>query len=372
MTIEKKDFREGEGVTKLSHLYLVDLAGSEKVSKTGASGARLEEAKVINKSLLSLGNVIAALSTNSSFVPYRDSKLTRILQNSFGGNSKTTLIITCSPHSWNSKETLSTLRFGDRSKTIQNTPVANEERNIDQLKLLLAKERSQNEKLLQYIFQLENELKMYKDGNNVPQSPRPSTSTTTSTVTPKKESVLTLTKNRILSSFELFSFLCPLSGDIMSDPVVAQDGITYEKKNIEKWMKTNTKSPISHATLSSKSLVPNYALKRQIYGHFPTEESRKFHRTNFFIYVPNDIMLLILNQLDAQSLCRLCQVCSSFKGMESMYQERLWSGICENLGITEKNESWKQAAKEAWIKTHEKKMQKAVSNPSGGLLLTRA
>jgi kinesin family protein 5 len=79
-------------------LYLVDLAGSEKISKTGAQGETLNEAKHINKSLSALGNVINALTDNrSTHIPYRDSKLTRILQESLGGNSKTCLIITCSP-----------------------------------------------------------------------------------------------------------------------------------------------------------------------------------------------------------------------------------------------------------------------------------
>ena len=101
--------------TKIGKLSLVDLAGSEKVGKTGATGQTLEEAKKINKSLSSLGMVINALTDGkSTHIPYRDSKLTRILQESLGGNSRTTLIINCSPSSFNEAETLSTLRFGAR------------------------------------------------------------------------------------------------------------------------------------------------------------------------------------------------------------------------------------------------------------------
>ena len=89
------------------------MAGSEKISKTLVSGQQLEEAKNINKSLSSLGMVINALTSDKKeHVPYRDSKLTRILQESLGGNSKTSLIIACSMCSYNDKETLSTLRFG--------------------------------------------------------------------------------------------------------------------------------------------------------------------------------------------------------------------------------------------------------------------
>lgn len=111
---------------KTGKLFLVDLAGSEKIAKTGAEGKTLDEAKRINQSLSSLGNVINALTDGkSAHVPYRDSKLTRILQESLGGNSMTTLIITCSPSSFNEQETLSTFRFGSRAKCIKNKPKMN-------------------------------------------------------------------------------------------------------------------------------------------------------------------------------------------------------------------------------------------------------
>jgi kinesin family member 5 len=94
-------------------LYLVDLAGSEKTSKTGAVGETLKEANTINKSLSTLGQVINNLTDGkSTHVPYRDSKLTRVLQESLGGNAKTALIITCSPAKDNEEETTSTLKFG--------------------------------------------------------------------------------------------------------------------------------------------------------------------------------------------------------------------------------------------------------------------
>jgi len=91
-----------DGSCKTGKLSLVDLAGSEKISKTGAQGQTLEEAKNINKSLTTLGKVIVALTDKKiSHIPYRESKLTRILSESLGGNSKTCLIITCSPHPFN-------------------------------------------------------------------------------------------------------------------------------------------------------------------------------------------------------------------------------------------------------------------------------
>ncbi|CAG9331157.1 unnamed protein product [Blepharisma stoltei] len=130
--------------TKTGKLYLVDLAGSEKVGKTGAEGKRLEEAKNINKSLTALGQVINALTDGkSSHVPYRDSKLTRVLQDSLGGNSKTSLIITCSPSAYNEAETVSTLRFGIRAKSIKNKAKVNKEYTVSELKLMLAKAKEE-------------------------------------------------------------------------------------------------------------------------------------------------------------------------------------------------------------------------------------
>ena len=117
-------------------LNLVDLAGSEKTSKTHCKGINLEEAKIINKSLLQLGLIIKVLTDNqSSHVPYRDSKLTRILAESIGGNSKTSLILTCSPSMYNYDETMSTIRFGVRAKKIRNKPIINKEETKAELKM---------------------------------------------------------------------------------------------------------------------------------------------------------------------------------------------------------------------------------------------
>lgn len=121
--------------TKTGTLFLVDLAGSEKVSKTGAKGVTLEEAKMINSSLTTLGMVINSLTDEkSTHIPYRESKITRILQESLGGNAMTCLIITCSPSTYNESETLSTLRFGMRAKKIENKPKINKEISASELK----------------------------------------------------------------------------------------------------------------------------------------------------------------------------------------------------------------------------------------------
>ena len=146
-TIVTIEFRQVQTVgntksEKLSKINLVDLAGSERANSTGATGARLKEGCNINKSLLVLGNVINTLAdkalgkTKDVLPPYRDSALTRILQNALGGNSKTVMICALSPASINYEETLSTLRYADRAKKIQNKAVVNESEHDKVVRLL--------------------------------------------------------------------------------------------------------------------------------------------------------------------------------------------------------------------------------------------
>ena len=109
-----------------SFLYLVDLAGSERVKKTKAVDIRLEEAKKINFSLLTLGKCINALAEGKqTYISYRESKLTRLLQESLGGNAKTSLIVTISPSNYNCDETISSLNFASRAMKVKNKPIIN-------------------------------------------------------------------------------------------------------------------------------------------------------------------------------------------------------------------------------------------------------
>uniref|UniRef100_A0A8C3W309 Kinesin-like protein KIF17 n=1 Tax=Catagonus wagneri TaxID=51154 RepID=A0A8C3W309_9CETA len=143
----------GKDHLRAGKLNLVDLAGSERQSKTGATGERLKEATKINLSLSALGNVISALvDGRCQHIPYRDSKLTRLLQDSLGGNTKTLMVACLSPADNNYDETLSTLRYANRAKNIKNKPRINEDpkdallreyqEEIKKLKAILARQMS--------------------------------------------------------------------------------------------------------------------------------------------------------------------------------------------------------------------------------------
>lgn len=121
---------------KVGKLNLVDLAGCERVRVTGATGKRLEESKSINQSLSALGNVISALTDKKSrlHIPFRDSKLTRLLEDSLGGNCKTTMMAMISPASESFSESNQTLKFATRAKKIKNEARINED--VDQRTLL--------------------------------------------------------------------------------------------------------------------------------------------------------------------------------------------------------------------------------------------
>ncbi|CAG5092639.1 Similar to KIF3B: Kinesin-like protein KIF3B (Homo sapiens) [Cotesia congregata] len=128
ITIEMESLVGDSKGIRVGRLNLVDLAGSERQSKTGSCGDRLKEASKINLSLSALGNVISALvDGKTTHVPYRDSKLTRLLQDSLGGNSKTIMVANIGPASYNYDETLTTLRYANRAKNIKNKPRINED-----------------------------------------------------------------------------------------------------------------------------------------------------------------------------------------------------------------------------------------------------
>ncbi|KAJ4900353.1 P-loop containing nucleoside triphosphate hydrolases superfamily protein [Raphanus sativus] len=164
ITLEQKKISSSSSTTAedagedilCAKLHLVDLAGSERAKRTGADGMRLKEGIHINKGLLALGNVISALGDErkrkeGGHVPYRDSKLTRLLQDSLGGNSKTVMIACVSPADTNAEETLNTLKYANRARNIQNKAVINRDPAAAQMQRM----RSQIE-------QLQTELLFYR------------------------------------------------------------------------------------------------------------------------------------------------------------------------------------------------------------------
>nr|XP_057915462.1 kinesin-like protein KIF11 isoform X2 [Doryrhamphus excisus] len=156
VTIHMKEMTlDGEELVKIGKLNLVDLAGSENIGRSGAVDKRAREAGNINQSLLTLGRVITALVEKRPHIPYRESKLTRILQDSLGGRTKTSIIATVSPSSSNLEETLSTLEYASRAKNIMNKPEVNQKltkrtlikeytEEIERLKRDLAATRDKN------------------------------------------------------------------------------------------------------------------------------------------------------------------------------------------------------------------------------------
>ncbi|KAG1655591.1 hypothetical protein FOA52_012043 [Chlamydomonas sp. UWO 241] len=121
--------KKAMGKVSVGKLNLVDLAGSERASKSGAQGDRLKEGIAINKSLSALGNVMSALCDGKAgaSVPYRESKLTRLLQDSLGGNSKTVMVANLGPADWNLEESVSTLKYAQRARSIKNAPKVNDD-----------------------------------------------------------------------------------------------------------------------------------------------------------------------------------------------------------------------------------------------------
>ncbi|XP_075697117.1 kinesin-like protein KIF11 [Rhinoderma darwinii] len=156
VTIHMKETTvDGEELVKIGKLNLVDLAGSENIGRSGAVDKRAREAGNINQSLLTLGRVITALVERAPHIPYRESKLTRILQDSLGGRTKTSIIATVSPASINLEETVSTLEYANRAKSIMNKPEVNQKltkralikeytEEIERLKRELATAREKN------------------------------------------------------------------------------------------------------------------------------------------------------------------------------------------------------------------------------------
>eukprot|EP00656_Telonema_subtile_P054073 TRINITY_DN7973_c0_g1_i20.p1 TRINITY_DN7973_c0_g1~~TRINITY_DN7973_c0_g1_i20.p1 ORF type:complete len:587 (+),score=99.97 TRINITY_DN7973_c0_g1_i20:122-1882(+) len=338
MTVRTHDTELAQST--LAQLYMVDLAGSEKQSKTGSTGTRLAEAGSINTSLLTLGNCIFALGTGARHVPYRESKLTRLLQNSFGGNSKTSIIINCSPSDYNERETLSTLRFGDRTKRVTNRAVANVYRSREELEAMVRVHETVIEQQRLRIAMLESQLggqgnvndsimqpaeamcefghrivgrvdgqDCCEYGHFVHESRRPTED--------RKKPV------KILSGADGFRQLlrCPITRNPLKDPVVACDGHTYERFAFTTWMRSHGLiSPISLQSLSSSVLFPNHTL-RSLLDFVPQTESTAASATEILEH--HTIEIILSQDVISGALLAACSLIST-AWADIAQEEHLW------------------------------------------------
>eukprot|EP01062_Namystynia_karyoxenos_P053284 TRINITY_DN430_c0_g1_i1.p1 TRINITY_DN430_c0_g1~~TRINITY_DN430_c0_g1_i1.p1 ORF type:complete len:526 (+),score=154.58 TRINITY_DN430_c0_g1_i1:80-1579(+) len=270
---------------KAAQLYLCDLAGSESVDKTGSEGLRLEEAKTINTSLLALRKVIDAIVGKAPHVPYRDSKLTRILQNSFGGNARTCLVVCASPSEYNARETLSSVRFGVNTRSIMNCPRENVHRSVNELERLIRETNEQISQAKAHVKHLQRELRRrstLEDGGAAADSPPPDgdlgspRDRLVSDDMPRAESYGLV---RCRSSGDgpppgvPEEFLCPLSGQVMVTPVCCASGITYECHALERFMERNSGHLPGQPSWAEDIavLIPNLSLQAQIASFLPPE-----------------------------------------------------------------------------------------------------
>ena len=384
--------RAEDGGTMTSQLYCVDLAGSERQKKTGTENERLAEANKINTSLLSLGKVINMLPEKRSnpglYIPYRDSKLTRILKNALGGNSRTLVVCCCSPSSDSAQETLSTLRFGGRASCIENTPVAVIKRTAEELEVIV-------EALEAKLAAAEERLRMAPAGSL---SDAPSTAITqvhTSTAPPQKAwsdgkaGGLPVGARRTaavsgarLDSLNISPTLCTLSGEVMRDPVIAADGHTYERNRIECWLQRHGQvSPMSGTRLPNRALIPNRALRQLIGSIYPADALGAM--PSFLDFLPWDVLERVFDKLDAKSLCCAAQCSKDFRELSAGGP---WMSLLRaDFPEAGEDEGWanESASKDAY---HERAVERRRRNPrpvggvvapgtfggGGGLLLAAA
>jgi len=294
---------------KFGQLYLVDLAGSERVIKTAVAGTHLVEAKNINKSLLALGQVIFALAHKQKHVPYRDSKLTQLLRNCLGGNARTAVLITVSPHRDNAGESLSSLRFGARASLVENAATENVAENVHELKRLLEHARQDLAELRASNRRLQAELSVRSaplGGHDGPPS------------------------QKCLAVWELLpSLVCPLTRGIMREPVLASDGWSYERRALEKHIARAGRimpvSPVTGQRLSTRLFTPNLLVRQLVRQYLPDlgplEEPLPVIQRLHIWHVQ-----LILSFLDFRSLARCEAAWPSFRAMA---EDKVWGQLLQ-------------------------------------------
>lgn len=307
-------------------MYLVDLAGSEIASRTGAEGARLAEAASINQSLAALRGVVQALSRGVKHVPYRDSALTKLLRDTLGGNSLTTMICTVSPEEESFRESRSTLEFGKVAGGVTNCVRVNVHRSVEELIQVLNKERARLLELNEQRRRLERQL----PGNQIFDG-----------LFDKK---FVEPARRVAWAPE--HFCCPLvirnggkhAGTPMVQPVTALDGLTYERVVLEEFYSKNGRLPnapvVDVPCVGMLVVVPNRSLALQI--EYWRQEQRW----------PTDVLHNISSFLTGMCVAKCMDVCVHWR--DACELEPGWRQRCEeefSVGIAscfseERHRTW--------------------------------
>ena len=284
---------------------------------------------MINTSLLALSQVNKALVAKAQqkakrrykgqtrakiHVPYRDSKLTRLLQNSFGGNSRTALIVTVNPNADQCAETLSSLRFGEMSACIRNKPKVNQQVSLAELRVQLVASQQEVTRVTALNKQLETEVRKSRKLNQVQKHLRSAGERDEGS---RMSGGIFSAKDR--ERFEkdgLKHLLCPLSGQIMNNPVVAADGFSYERMAIERYFQENSAptSAVTGATLLSEQITPNYTLRAVVL--------QQAGNVTTFSWLPDHILSEILSKLKTECISKCVGVSKQLSLLAS--EDDLW------------------------------------------------
>eukprot|EP00756_Hemistasia_phaeocysticola_P014172 Hpha_TRINITY_DN15327_c4_g1::TRINITY_DN15327_c4_g1_i1::g.91056::m.91056/K10396/KIF5; kinesin family member 5 len=310
-------------------MYLVDLAGSEIASRTGAEGARLAEAASINQSLTALRGVVQALSKGVKHVPYRDSALTKLLRDTLGGNSLTTMICTVSPEEESFRESRSTLEFGKVAGGVTNCVRVNVHRSVEELIQVLNKERARLLELNEQRRRLERQL----PGNQIYEG-----LFDTAAVTEPTRRVVNWVPEHLC---------CPLvmrkggkqAGTPMVQPVTALDGMTYERMALEEFFSKNGRlpnAPVVDVPCRKLVVVPNRSLALQI--EFWKQEQRW----------PTDVLHNIASYLTGMCIAKCMDVCVHWR--DACEVEPGWRQRCEVDFSVEVASSFSQERHHSWAR----------------------
>ncbi len=346
---------DGAGCVRESQLYLCDLAGSEKVVKTGVDGVNLKEAAAINTSLLALGNVVQALSTGAAHVPYRSSKLTRLLKAPL--TSAAVFIVCVSPSAVFAQETIASLRFGERLQLIKSHATVKTVRSVEFLEHALARAEArilELEAMLmrggrrddddEFVLKRNEQRDDDDDDDDRSGKLRLSLAPLTPVRQPLDNEVATPSREletpQRTGLEDLVHFVCPLSRRLFRDPVVAADGVTYERSAIEAFLRSNggaaVTSPVVHRVLGHRHLTPNLLVKAQVQLRFQSLAlPDNDNALPFDFACPNLVLEIVIEHLKTiQCVLTFRAVCRRFRTL--IEQRYVLMPLAVRLGVLHK------------------------------------